>query len=483
MKIIFEFRFYLFVVFILCLPLVLSNAATNQLKIPAFPGAQGFGSYTVGGRGGKVIEVTNLNNDGPGSLRAALTAKGRRIVVFRISGTIQLSSPVFIDNPYITIAGQTAPGDGICIKGSQIIIRTHDVVLRFIRIRPGDGEIGTNPENRDALGIEGISIRSGDRVYNVVIDHCSFSWAIDGNIDLWRGPRDITIQNCIISESLRNSTHPKGAHGTALLIGAGSRNISVHCNLFAHNMARNPLIKSHTSVVFANNVIYNWGETWGRDATKITDGQNHAEIQLPTLIDIINNFYKFGSDGGKICLSLSDRMPVDTKIYLSGNMVAVYPQTAFYSCDWEKVKIITRDSAKKNKSLENKYKSLVQWNKVFPQFGAVTEAYDFVLRNAGAILPKRDDVDKRIIQDVINGTGRIIDSQDEVGGWPELKSKKPPEDTDHDGMPDEWELNHGLNPHNPEDRNADWDDDGYTNIEEYLNEIVSGQINNGQSLF
>jgi hypothetical protein len=215
-------------------------APAASSTLPAFPGAEGFGSHTPGGRGGRVIEVTHRGAEGPGSLRAAVEATGPRIVVFRVGGIIDLEGGLAIRNPFITIAGQTAPGDGICLANGPLTINTHDVVVRYLRVRPGDGPGGGNPENRDCLGIAG----PGDQVHNVIVDHCSFSWGLDENVQTWYGPRDITVQWCISSESLDDSLHPKGPHGKGMILGSEDNTITVHHCLLAHNSDRNPLINS-----------------------------------------------------------------------------------------------------------------------------------------------------------------------------------------------------------------------------------------------
>ena len=200
---------YLSIIILLCL---LSVAIHIQSQ-PAFPGAQGFGSTTKGGRDGKLFFVTNLNSDGPGSFREACEAKGPRIVIFRVGGTITIEKSISIQNPYITIAGQSAPGDGICIRGAAIKITTHDVIVRGLRIRIGDGP-GPAPDNRDGLSIA----NNSKQPYNIIIDHCSISWAIDENFQLWYPCNSITIQWCIISEGLHNSLHPKRPHSSGLII-------------------------------------------------------------------------------------------------------------------------------------------------------------------------------------------------------------------------------------------------------------------------
>jgi len=245
------------IVLITVMILVGSDARADR-EVPAFPGAEGFGSYTPGGRGGRVIEVTNLNADGPGSLKAAVDAKGARIVVFRVSGIIQLKRQLNIREPFITIAGQTAPGDGICLRGAYIWVGTHDVIIRHLRVRVGDSPEGPDPGNRDALDVAG----DANRVYNVIIDHCSFSWALDETVSTWYGARDVTIQWCIVSEPLMDSLHPQGSHSTGVLLGSGGNTVSVHHCLLAHNSGRNPLIAADhgkSIVDWRNNVVYNYG--------------------------------------------------------------------------------------------------------------------------------------------------------------------------------------------------------------------------------
>ena len=248
--------------FVIILFNLLCFISISRAQIPAFPGAEGFGSFTPGGRGGKIIEVTNLNPTGKGSFRSACEASGPRIIIFRTGGTISLIKNIRIKNPYVTIAGQTAPGDGICIKGAAIIIETHDVILRGLRIRIGDDISGPNPENRDGIGIE----NKNNPPYNIIIDHCSISWAVDENVSVWYATHDITFQWCIISEALNKSIHPKGSHSMGMLFGApeGSvnrpKNISIHHNLFAHNQDRNPKIAGANFCEIINNVIYNFNE-------------------------------------------------------------------------------------------------------------------------------------------------------------------------------------------------------------------------------
>lgn len=430
-------------------------------QIPAFPGAEGFGANTAGGRGGKIIEVTNLNDGGPGSLRNAIEAEGPRIIVFRTGGTIDLKTSLEITHPYVTIAGQTAPGEGIALKNwatklnSPLIIRTHDVIVRYIRSRPGPGM--EKVSDGDALEI------LGPEAYNVVIDHCSFSWAVDENISTWYDAHDITIQWSIISEGLYCSTHEKGCHSMGMILGSeGSRNISIHHNLFAHNHERNPYIRTSGLVDFVNNVIYN---SWGTPSV-VTDENGTPQVNYT------NNYFKIGADTepGKFLVSVSSTSGLGAEIYVQGNIT---PQRQ-------------SDDLAENLAVKPADRSWI----VKDQFTAplittfqADEIYDKVLSNAGANLGLDEDgnlylrpdaVDERIIQDVRQGTGKIIDDPSEVGGWPDLDPGIPPLDSDHDGMPDAWETRHGLNPNNPSDASGDANGDGYSNIEEYLNSSAQG---------
>lgn len=473
------------------LPVPVENRAVSGL--PAFPGAEGFGSTTPGGRGGRVLEVTNLNDRGPGSFREACEAEGPRIVVFRTGGIIRLQKKVIVDHPYLTIAGQSAPGDGICISGAQLHIAAHDVIVRGLRIRIGDDRDGAAAENRDGITISNpwlhsakarIRARGGDPAlpaltelsrreletpppaypgrsarlspdlppHNIIIDHCSISWGIDENISTWFTTRDVTIQWCIISEALDNSFHPKGRHSKGLLIGGYySRNISLHHNLLAHNDDRNPRIQSGTSVELINNVIYNW---------RVRSSEVGPD---ETLAHLIGNYYKPGPDTHRgrqrKGIMIARGATTGTRIYLEGNF-GEYRRTATED-DWAEVEGSDRFQAE---------------GELFAPSGIGVEtaqsAYQRVLAGAGATAPQRDAVDVRVVREVRNGSGRIIDSPREVGGWPAYAPGAPPPDRDQDGMPDAWEVAHGLDPDNPDDGRGDRDGDGYTNVEEYLNGLI-----------
>ena len=250
-------------------------------KTFAFPTAEGFGANTQGGRGGKVIFVTNLSDSGPGSLREALREEGPRIIIFKVGGVIELKDDIIIKNPYVTIAGQTAPGDGICLKNAGLSIFTHDVIVRHLRIRPGDSKVGSYYGDRDAIKING---------YNIILDHISASWSIDEVISIWNS-HDVTIQFSIFSEALQNNSHPKGRHSMGMLIRNDVKNLCVHHNIFAHNNERNPRVGGDVSLYFANNIIYNWGHYGSAISASGVAGRRGNVTLGPVSANIINNYY------------------------------------------------------------------------------------------------------------------------------------------------------------------------------------------------
>jgi pectate lyase len=458
---------------LLLAPLALDATTAARLQnppvpaVPSFPGAEGAGAVTVGGRGGKVLEVTNRNDSGPGSLRAAIEAKGPRIVVFRVSGIITLQSRLSITEPYLTIAGQTAPGDGICIRGETTEINTHEVIIRYIRFRRGE-----LTRRDDALG--------GYPTRNVIIDHCSASWGLDENLSLYRWiekmpdgkdkkrpVENLTVQWCISSEALDLNRHAFG--GTL-----GGRNVSLHHNLFASNTGRNPSIGYGDHVDFRNNVLFNWQH-------RTMDGGDAS-----SWINVVANYYKPGpatQEGDiryRVCrpqhLEMFSEAATPGKWHVADNFVVGHDGvsadnwTGGVQFDEPDIKRLGDVKAATDR---------VRGIKPFPAAPitqhTAREAYEQVLANAGAILPKRDAVDLRIIESVRTGkttVGRngIIDKPEDAGGWPEYKSTPAPADADHDGMPDVWEKAYRLNPNDPADGPKDADRDGYTNVEEYLND-------------
>ena len=436
--------------------LCLDGLAANP-PLPAFPGAEGFGAFTPGGRGGKVYKVTTLRDGGSGSLRAAVEAYGPRIVVFEVSGNIKLYAPLTIKNPYITIAGQTAPGDGICIYGYPVSIETHDVIVRHLRIRLGD----INKTESDALSI--------NNARNVIVDHLSTSWSVDETLSVTES-KDVTVQWSIISESLNRSAHSKGQHGYGSLVrGSYGAKYSFHHNLWAHHRNRMPRPGNYNNhkidpigllADFRNNIFYNWDGSRG--------GYNDDK-QSVSKYNFINNYYKQGpNSSGKE--AFREGCPY-AQAYFAGNyMNGMEPEDP-----WKLVRLqfsLDYDSETHGSMMDvmEMYKQNAPFEVAEVKTETAPEAYEHVMAKAGAF--PRDEVDARIIADVLNGTGQLIDSQNQVGGWPGLKAVSAPVDTDGDGIPDWWEKEHGLDPKNPADAAQDRDGDGYTNIEEYLNELA-----------
>jgi len=278
----------LFLFIVLCFVAYLLCSVTEAREgLPVFPGAEGFGTTTSAGRGGSVYKVTNLKASGPGSLRFCIEASGPRVCVFEVSGTIDISGlgawGLMIKKPYITIAGQTAPSPGITLRGATFVIETHDVLIQHLRFRPGDSEgsgCDSGPDNCDAIAI--VDLRNEEDVYNVVIDHCSLSWAIDEVLSLWYpGVHDVTVRNSIMSEVLHKSHHPKGPHGYGPIIGPNIKNVSMIGNLMAHCAQRNPFLREGTEVVMVNNVIYNYNIA--------THGRAYGGLKLSF---IVRNIYR-----------------------------------------------------------------------------------------------------------------------------------------------------------------------------------------------
>lgn len=457
-----------------------------KADIPAFPGAEGGGAFTPGGRGGKVIVVTNLNDRGPGSLREACEQGGARTIVFNVAGIIHLKSAINVRAPYVTIAGQTAPGDGVCITGASFLIDTHDVIIRHMRFRRGAQDVAFRD---DALG--------GNAVGNIIIDHCSGSWGLDENMSIYRHVYNrqedgyglklptvnITIQNSIFAEALDTYNHAFGAT-------IGGHNSMFARNLFASNISRNPSIGMDGDFNLVNNVIFNW---WNRSV----DGGDEN-----SLYNIINNYLKPGPITPKdkpIAYrilkpeSSRDKNKPNTfgKAYVNGNVV-------------EGFKKVTKDNWNGGVQVYNmadagEFKDRIKVNQPMPMshvtIMSAKKAYKTVLKNSGAIYPKRDAVDERVVKTVITGEAiyeenapefvpqfvkrrlpadsykqGIITDIRQVGGLPEYNGT-PYVDSDNDGMPDDWEIKYGLNPNDPSDALSDMNGDGYTNIEKYINGI------------
>jgi pectate lyase len=414
---------------------------------PAFPGAEGFGALTPGGRGGRVIVVSNLNDSGPGSFRDAVTAKGPRIVVFSVGGLITLGSPITIEEPFVTIAGQTAPGDGICLRGRQVSIKTHDVVLRYLRFRLGDLQKAED-DNLDVMG----------DAHDVIVDHCSATWSVDENLSPSGAIRNITVQWCLIAEALNRSVHSKGAHGYGSLARAVG-GVTFHHNLWAHNAARNPRLGDnyakppYPTFDVRNNVIYDYGE--------MASGMTGDHLS----VNYVNNFVRPGpsSDRKRGIIVFTDT--AEAQYLVQGNVVDGRD-------DW------TADNVKMFDRVEFSGKRLVTvastpFDAPAVKTTGARQALADVMAKVGAVLPRRDPVDARIVQSVERRDGAIINSQADVGGWPEYRGGQAPVDSDHDGMPDAWERSHGLDPKNAADASRTASPEGYTNIEVYLSELAA----------
>lgn len=431
---------------LICLGIVSVSSDIQAQELPAFPGAEGFGTTTPGGRGGTVIEVTTLDPSGPGSFREAVQTEGPRIIIFRVGGTIVLDGSISLRDPFVTIAGQTAPGDGVSIRGAHLNIGTHDVIVRGLRFRIGDDPDGAEGANRDGLSIA----NNSEPPYGVVVDHCSVAWAIDENLSTWYECHDITVQWCITSEALHDSLHEKGPHSMGFLVGDSSYSISVHHNLFAHNNARNPLLKADTIVDVVNNLIYNWGGA-------ATSHSNYEETDLPIFANHVANYYIAGVDSGTWEISFPSNMPLDSEIYVEGNIGPNRPddtvdEWALCNRTDEYLVDVTHDFA-----------PVTTWS--------AADASALVMNHAGAIVPHRDPVDERVVQSVRDGTGQIIDSQSDVGGWPSFDGDEPPDDSDGDGIPDEWEHERGLDPDDSSDA-TESSPVGYDWIEVYVNSLI-----------
>lgn len=419
-------RLPLLVVLLAVLVFASSPLPAAAQALPAFPGAIGHGTTTPGGRGGAVLVVSNLNDGGPGSLRAALEAKGPRIVVFRVGGTIRQTRMITIREPFLTIAGQTAPGDGIAIRGPGLAIQTHDVIVRGLRIRVGD-DPGLSYGEADGLRVD-----NGQRV---VIDHCSFSWGVDENLSTstYSGPTsDVTFQWNIVSEALYRSRHPEGPHSMGMFISERSTRISVHHNLLAHNNQRNPLVKGGVDLEFVNNVVYGWGQL----PSEVLGGEAR-----PTRANFIGNTYQASPATASPERFIRVRAAAD--LFFDDNAGVADGG-------------IQRATA----------------SGLAPQPAAT--AYEAVLQAAGVTHPRRDTVDTRVVGDVRANQGRLIDSPAQVGGWPLLAKGEAPPDGDRDGMPDAWERAQGLNPAQRSDSTKILAS-GYTAIEEYINGLFGQQ--------
>jgi hypothetical protein len=462
-----------------------------QAKIPAFPGAEGGGMYSFGGRGGRVIVVTNLNDDGPGSFRVACEAAGPRIVIFNVAGIIRLTDRIRVRAPYITIAGNTAPGDGVCIAGNTVELETHDIVIRHMRFRRGAMDAA---DRNDAFG--------GNPVGNLMIDHVSASWGLDENMSMYRhmyrppggGPElklptvNVTIQHSIFSEALNTYHH---AFGSTI----GGLNSTFHRNLWANNTGRNPSVGMYGDFTFVNNVLFNYRH-------RTIDGGDQRSF-----FNIINNYLKPGPGTPdspvrfRLLKPESERSKtvIDNfgRAHVSGNVVEGNPSVSRDNWDGgvqPEVRSLNRAD------VLAKIKAETPFAHAPLTITTAEAAFSYVLAHAGATLPVRDAVDQRVTAMVRDGkVGQaeatpedsarasaagyaekwvkelevgvrvgFITNPAQVGGYPNYTGK-PYADTDGDGLPDSWETAHGLNAKDASDAVGDLNGDGYTNIEDFIN--------------
>lgn len=422
----------------------------------AFPGAVGFGRYARGGRGGEVVAVTNLAGAGPGSLRAALSQRRYqdgvvepRTVIFRVAGTITLHAPLRIQAPYLSIAGQTAPGGGIALRttgefdGPALIVQSHDVIIQHLRIRPARAPA-------DACCGDGLAILNGE---DVIIDHCSLSWASDEVLDIWYRSRRITVQRSIIAQARRDD--PTKVSGKGLLIGDESDQVTLYGNLFAHQLQRSPLILSKTGGTFqvVNNVIYNWRHF----------GSEFLGSPGPAQVNVIGNTYRPGPE------TRPERYEIlvgrGAQIFVKDNTGPRRPVNSL--SDWDMV-------GHHRPHYNQPAPPTLQNASAFPGPSLpildAADAYAQVLNSVGAILPTPDPWDRQLIREVREAQRSLRQPPLEPDQWPVLNAGVPYPDEDADGMDDRWERQQQLDPSDPNDRNLDPDGDGYTHLENFLHE-------------
>lgn len=467
--------------FFLCLSLLWTAAL--QAQVPAFPGADGYGRYASGGRGGSVYYVTSLEDtDTPGTLRYGVTHLSKVTILFKVSGTIQLNSSLNISGSNLTIAGQSAPGDGICVAGYPVSVSGSNVIVRYMRFRMGDWSL--SPEEADGADAFG-----GRFCNNVIIDHCSISWCTDECASFYAN-YNFTMQWCIISESLRMSLHSKGAHGYGAIWG-GIGASYLH-NLLIHHDSRTPRLgtgnlgtPSDHMTDMRNNVIYNWSGNGCYGGEGMT-------------INMINNYYKPGpastTSSKNRFISIDDATSADGttaiwgKFFIEGNYNSTY--TGINDNNWDGV-VINTSSLIGGKPSKSDLKSETEQGETPLLHQHTAEGCFLPVINYAGCSHRRDAIDSRLATECRTGTttykgasankGGIIDKLEDLmpadagsdwSPWPELKSTTPLADSDNDGMPDNWEISNGLDPENAEDRN-NRNDEGYTMLEVYLNSLVA----------
>lgn len=423
------------------------GASSDDGPLLAFPEAEGFGANAEGGRGGEVVEVTSLDDAGPGTLRAALSGATPRTIVFRVGGTIATESTLLVDGDYVTIAGQTAPGGGIQIRNASgghatMVIHGSHVIIRHLRIRTGPGG------EADTLRVSGGSS-------DVIIDHCSLSWSVDELFSTYDPTNNTTVQWTLLAEPLNESTHGDGNHSMAMLTGPLTHRFSAHHNVFAHGGERSPRVQAG-DYQFVNNLIYDFRRAGYFGATDNTSNPMRAEFRNNYYRDGVLTTYRRAADLGA-ALSLVDG---NRREFPDGVILADRERRMWQGPGEDR---------------EESHAAIYGGTEDAPAFAgfptiraAAAEDLDDVLLPSVGAAP-RDSADARVLATFASGTGGFVNHPDDVGGWPTLEAGTPPADADHDGMPDSFEERFGLNASDPADGSADTDADGYTNLEEFLN--------------
>ncbi|MCC5806887.1 MAG: hypothetical protein JJU00_11225 [Opitutales bacterium] len=421
----------------------------GEVMIPAFPEARGFGMWTPGGRGGDIYRVTTLEDGGPGSLRHAIeSAGGARIILFEVSGTIHLQRRLDITSPYLTIAGQSAPGDGITLAGARTEVGANDVILRNLRFRPGSGSATTSDK--------GLNVREAE---NIIVDRVSASWAMEEVLSVVESGR-VTVQRSFITHPLvAPARRPAGRGFGSLVRGAGpgrqdyaqGSNYSFLNNLWAHCRSRAPRPGNYVHrdidpvgplFDFRNNLVYNWG---GNRAGDNYDNESVSRYNF------IANYYKPGPDSSGLAAFNNDAP--HARAYVAGNVMAGEKPVDQWS-------LVLNYAEAENRRDNPFYAGIVDTK-------TAEEAYEYVLANAGT--QPRDAYDRAVVDEVRSGTGTLIDEDHEVGGLPELRPALAPVDSSGNGIPDWWQIRFGISPEGDLNPSGDMNGTGYTDIEEYLN--------------
>ena len=408
-------------------------------EVLAIPGVVGFGAHTPGGRGGEVVRVTSLAANGPGSLAEAINQKGARTILFEVGGVISLREHIVISHPFITLAGQSAPSPGVTLSGAGLVVRTHDVVIQHLKIRPGDDPDGPEAKNRDAIAIEGAEDGSRD-VYNIVVDHCSLSWGVDETFSTWyKGVRDVTLSNSIVSESLDDSLHREGPHSKAILIGDSTRRFSMIGNVLAHNVDRNPILKGDASALMVNTLVYDPGR-W-----PLTFFQKPSKA--PSLFTAVGNHFIRGNSTPieHRTIMFGEDVRSGTRVYLDD--IIGLGATTPANDPWSLVDNRARRVDDSSEYVASEPPVWIEGLDLAPASSLEATLLDTV----GARPWDRDPIDARVITQIRQRTGRTIDSPDDVGNLPpEVRVETHAT----------WTL--------PERPHDDDDGDGRTNLEAWL---------------